>query len=115
MKTREVTNSAKGVLEILLVSFRMLSAATKECCQTLQGLSPQPPDQQSDMPLTKPPGLAWSISNRMFFVLGCFLLQDFIEITLVHANSADPDQMPCSMACDQNLHCLPSTLLGSSD
>ena len=27
------------------------------------------------------------------------------------ANSGDPDQMPCSAASDQGLHCLPITLL----
>ena len=28
------------------------------------------------------------------------------------ANSGDPDQMPCSVASDLGLHCLPVTLLG---
>ena len=30
------------------------------------------------------------------------------------ANSEDPDQMPCSVASDLGLHCLPITLLGVS-
>ena len=30
------------------------------------------------------------------------------------ANSRDPDQMPCSVASDLGLHCLPITLLGIS-
>ena len=30
------------------------------------------------------------------------------------ANSADPDQMPHSVASDLGLHCLPITLLGVS-
>ena len=29
-------------------------------------------------------------------------------------NSADPDQMPCSVASDLGLHCLPIILLGVS-
>ena len=33
----------------------------------------------------------------------------------VFANSGDPDQMPRSVASDLGLHCLPITLLGSSD
>ena len=31
----------------------------------------------------------------------------------VFANCEDPDQTPCSVASDLDLHCLPITLLGS--
>ena len=42
------------------------------------------------------------------------MLTCFVEIPVFNANSADPDQMPHSVASDLGLHCLPSTLLGVS-
>ena len=35
----------------------------------------------------------------------------FIEIPVFNANSVDPDQMPCSAASEQDLHCLSMSLL----
>ena len=39
------------------------------------------------------------------------LLPCFIEITVINANSVDPDQTPRSAASDLGLHCLPVFLL----
>ena len=35
----------------------------------------------------------------------------FVEISELHANNVDPDQMPHSVASDLDLHCLPMSLL----
>ena len=35
------------------------------------------------------------------------------KMVKLFANSEDPDQMPCSVASDLGLHCIPITLLGS--
>ena len=39
------------------------------------------------------------------------LLPRFIEIIVINANYADPDQTPRSAASDLGLHCLPMSLL----
>ena len=45
-------------------------------------------------------------------VSGSFLLLPyFIEISALNANSADPDQMPRSVASELGLHSLPMSLL----
>ena len=46
-----------------------------------------------------------------FYYLTCLCL---IEIPVFNANSVEPDQMPCSVASDLDLHCLPITHLGVS-
>ena len=57
--------------------------------------------------------LDWSIANSR--VSGQFLLIFcFIEISVLNANSVNPDQMPHFVASDLGLHCLPVTLLGVS-
>ena len=43
------------------------------------------------------------------------LLQCFMEILVINANSVDPDQTPHSAASDLGLHCLPVALLGVPD
>ena len=40
------------------------------------------------------------------------LLPCFIEMSVVNANSVDPDQMPHSAVADLGLHCLPSPIYG---
>ena len=54
--------------------------------------------------------LDWSISSRKCVWL-VLLLPCFIKIPIFNANSVDPDQMPCSVASDLGLHCLPVLVL----
>ena len=42
------------------------------------------------------------------------LLLCFIEIPVINANNVYSDQLPCSVAYDLGLHCLPITFLGVS-
>ena len=76
-------------------------------------LQPIPLICTSTPPTHSPNSLGWSISNSR--VSGLFLLLlCFIEVPVFNANSVDPDQMPCSVASDLGLHCLPDTVLGVS-
>ena len=58
--------------------------------------------------------LDWSISNSRVFSCKFLLLLCFIEVPVVNANSADPEQMPHSGASDLGLQCLSITLFGVS-
>ena len=40
-----------------------------------------------------------------------FIIQFFVEISELNANSVDRDQTPCSVASDLGLHCLPMSSL----
>ena len=51
-----------------------------------------------------------SISNSSS-VRVILLLPYFKKISVLNANSVNPDQMPCSAACDLGLHNLPMSLL----
>ena len=46
------------------------------------------------------------MSGYFFLLISCF-----VEISILNANSVDPDQMPHSAASDLGLHCLPMSLL----
>ena len=54
----------------------------------------------------------WGQCHVQLKVSDLFLLLSFIiKITVLNANSVDPDQMPRSAASDLDLHYLPMSLL----
>ena len=58
---------------------------------------------------------ATTLWMSLFPIAGClvgFYYYCFIEISVVNANSVDPDQTPHSATSDLSLHCLPITLNG---
>ena len=52
-----------------------------------------------------------SLDRSITSIRGGRFLLCFIEISVFNANSVDPDQTPHSAASDQELHCLPMSLL----
>ena len=53
-----------------------------------------------------------SLDRFIFFIGGVWFI--FVGISELNANNVDPDQMPCSVASDLGLHCLPMSLLGDA-